>query len=297
MDLNRVALFVRIIEAGSLSAAASAARVPPSSVSRTLSSLERELGVRLLQRTTRRLALTDAGRLLFERSRPLIGGLETLGETVVDLGTEPRGLVRLTAPADIAANLLADAIAEFRSAHPEIRVELSLTSKVLDLVADGFDLGVRAGRLADSSLIVRQVGTPSAGLFASPSYVAKHGRPRRLEDLARHECILFRADRGQSTWRLKGPSGDQAIDVVGSVAGDDASFILRAVEAGCGVGLLPLFLAERSLRTRTLVRVLGRWTMPLGPLSVVLPSSRYVPTRVTVLRDFLVRFLTARCRA
>jgi DNA-binding transcriptional LysR family regulator len=214
--------------------------------------------------------------------------------SATDAASDPTGLVRMTAPADIGANLLADALAKFGRRHPRISVEVSLTSRVVDLVAEGFDLAVRAGRLADSSLVVRRVGTPDAGLFAAPAYVKRRGKPKRLDQLAAHECILFRADRGKSIWRLRGPDGEQSITVIGSLAGDDASFVLRAAVVGCGVALLPLFLAARSVRAGDLVRLLPRWIMPLGPLSVLVPSSRYVPARVALLRDFLVRELAAR---
>src|SRR6476646_4336890 len=179
MDYNDLALFTRVVERGSFSDAARAAGLPKSSVTRSIARLEKELGVRLIQRTTRQRGVTDAGRELYERVRGAVVALEEAAQAVREHGREPRGIVRVTAPGDAAMLGVPEALAKLSARYPSIHVEMVLTSRVLDLVADGIDLAIRAGRLADSSLVARKVGSTNAGLFASPDYLERRGRPKK----------------------------------------------------------------------------------------------------------------------
>jgi DNA-binding transcriptional LysR family regulator len=291
MDHNDVVLFARVVEGGSFTAAARTQGLPKSSVSRQVARLERDLGVRLLQRTTRHLGLTDAGQAFFDRVRGAIAGLEEAADAVRELGSEPRGVVRVTAPADAGSLGIAEAVVRFVRRHPAIHVELVLTSRVVDLVAEGFDLAVRAGRLADSTLIARRIGSSDLGLFAAPSYLRRCGPPKDLADLAHHDCVLFRAHGGRASWRLTGSHGEQTVEVAGAVSADDLDFCARAVVAGAGVGLLPRVLGRPRVGADRLVPVLPEWRLAGGALQIVLPSSRFVPARVALLRDFLVEHL------
>ena len=165
-----------------------------------------------------------------------------------------------------------------------------LTSRVLDLVAEGVDLAIRAGRLADSSLVVRKVGTTHSGLFASKTYLERRGRPRRVAELAQHDCVLFRGRGGHSSWQLEGPGRDETIEVTGHVSCDDFSFARPAIEAGLGIGPLPLLIGES--RDAVIERVLPRFRFEGAPLHVVMPSASFVPARVAIVRDFFVAYLS-----
>lgn len=294
IDLNHVAWFVRVVEAESFTRAAEGLGLRKSSLSRAVSRLEEELGVRLLQRTTRRLSLTDAGRSYFAQARSALSGLADAAATVSDMGKDPRGVVRVTSPVDIGLILLTDVVARFVKEYPRIHIELSLTSRVVDLVAEGFDLAVRAGRLEDSSLIARRVGSADLGLFSTPAYLARRGTPRSIATLAEHDCVLFRGRDGHAEWKLSGPSGDETVAVKGPVSVDDLLLVQQAVEAGLGIGLLPLFLlrtcGERGAKS-TLVRVLREVALRGSALHVVSPSARHQPARVALFRDFLIEAL------
>ncbi len=290
MDLNRIAVFARVVDAGSFTAAAVALGVRKSSVSRSVAALEAELGIRLLQRTTRRLALTDAGRAYYDRARDALAALDEAQNAVSSLGTEPRGHVRVTAPVDFAGDLAAVTTA-FARAYPAVRVEVSLTPRVVDLVKEGFDLAVRAGPLTDSSLLSRKLGESELGLFASPAYLDAAGRPRRLADVARYECILHRSGSGAATWRLTGPRGEEEVVAKGRVDTDEFAFVRSMVLAGFGIALAPLTLFRALVDTGEVERVLPRFARRSAPVHVVWPSRRFEPAAVALFRDALMKEL------
>lgn len=288
MDYNDFALFARVVEGGSFTAAARALRLPKSSVTRGIARLERELGVRLIQRTTRQRGVTDAGRELYERVRGAVTALDEAAETTREHGREPAGIVRVTANPDVAHMGVAEALAELRAKLPRVQLELILTSRIVDLVAESVDLAIRAGPLGDSTLVARKVGITNAGLFASKAYLKKRGRPAKLADVAEHDCVVFRARQGRGSWTLTGPRGPQTVDVAAVVSVDDFMFLAEAIAAGLGIGPLPLFIAHDR---GGLERVLPELSIPGGQLHVVMPSASYVPARVAAVRDFLVERL------
>ncbi len=288
MDLNDVALFARVVESGSFTAAAASLGLPKSSVSRGVARLEAALGVRLLHRTTRRLRLSDAGRVYLDRASVALSGLDEARALVTDLGTEVRGTVRVTAAVDVGVRLLPPIVARFVALHPRVRVELSLTGRVVDLVEEGFDLAIRAGKLADSSLVARKLGVSRLGLFASTAYLGRRGAPRAVADLAAHDCVLFRTKGGRATWRLEGPEGDRAVEVRGAITADEMSCVSEILHEGAGIGVLPPFLAKAR---PGLVRVLPRHAMAAATLAIVSPPVRYEPACVGLLREALVREL------
>jgi DNA-binding transcriptional LysR family regulator len=290
IDFNRIALFVEVVETGSFSAAARRARLPVSSVSRGVARLEDQLGVRLLHRTTRKLALTEAGRDYFERMRTVIGEARAATSAVAGQAQEPRGLVRLTAPPGLQQ--LASLLGEVVQRHPELRIDLTLTMRSVDLVEEGMDLAIRGGKLEDSSLIAHRIGRSDFVIMAAPSYLEEHGAPRSLADLKRHACIGFRSRTGLLPWRLSGPSGRRTVAVTGPFVCDDLSFVRQAVLEGTGLGLLPEPLVAEEVRERRLLRVLPRWSMVDSSLYVLWPSRRLLPARVSVVRDHLVAGLT-----
>jgi DNA-binding transcriptional LysR family regulator len=286
VDLNRVRVFLRVVEAGSFTAAAAALGVRKSSVSRSVAALESELGIRLLQRTTRRIHLTDAGRAYHDRARDALAGLEEARQEVSALGAAPRLVVRVTAPVDLAG-ALADVTHAFVHAHPDVRVEMNLTARVVDLVREGFDLAVRAGVLADSSLLARRLGGSDLGLYAAPSYLEAAGRPRRLADLSRHACVLYRAGGTTATWRLTGPRGEEQVQVHGRVDSDEFAFVRAMLLAGAGIGLAPILMSDPLAASGALERVLPRLAVRGAALHVVWPSRRFEPAAVVRFRQAL----------
>jgi DNA-binding transcriptional LysR family regulator len=300
MDLNLVTAFVRVVEQQSFTGAAKALNLPKSSVSRRVTELEEELGVQLLHRTTRKLALTEAGRSYYEQAERALSGLQAAAESAAGMDTEARGIVRLTAPVDIGVMGLADILGEFLLQYPDIHVELSVSSRVVNLVDEGFDIAVRAGKSRDASLVARKVGSAALGLYASPAYLDKRGRPKALDDLAEHDCVLFRAQNGKAVWKLDGPQGDvSSVEVKGHLNVDEMLFVRQAIGVGLGIGLLPAIVIASCARAHPLEpveRVLPDYSMGgAAEVSVVTPSGPKRPRRVTLLRDFLVQQLAARC--
>jgi DNA-binding transcriptional LysR family regulator len=295
MDLNHVAAFVRVVELESFTAAANQLGLPKSSVSRTVARLEEELGVRLLQRTTRKLHLTDAGHAYYERARIALAGLEEAASAATDMSTVPRGVVRVTAPNDLGVLNLAEIVLRFSQKFPLVHLELSLTSRFVDLVAEGFDLAVRAGKLTDSTLVARKIGSDTLGLFAAPSYLKQRGRPKTFAEVAAHDCVLFRGKNGKAEWQLDGPDGEESVTVRGPLSADEMAFIQQAVAQGMGIGLLPMAGVKLSrLREYTppLERLLPEYSKTGAGLNVVTPSVRFQSAAVTVFRDFIIEELS-----
>ncbi len=295
MDLNHVAAFVRVVHDGSFTAAAKALGLPKSSVSRSVAQLEEDLGVRLLHRTTRKLHLTEAGTAFYDRAATALSSIDEATSTASELQGDLKGTVRVTAPLDLGVWALAPIVARFVRKHPKVRIDLSLSSRVVDLAAEGFDVAVRAGPLRDQSLVARHVGQLNGGLYASRRYVERRGQPKKLEDVASHDCILFRPDvSGKTVWELLSREGvKRRIEITGNVSTDDLSFVKKAILANAGIAFVPEFLCAREYMVGKVVRVLPDWTLPGSPLNVVYPSARYVPRRVIAFRDHLVTELTA----
>ena len=293
MDLNRALTFARVVEDGGFTAAARTLRVPKSSVSRSVALLEEELGVRLLQRSTRKMQLTEAGRVFYDRASRALAGLEDAEAAVSDLQSSLRGSVRVTAPADAGAGILAPLIARFVERHPGVHVECVLTARVVDLVAEGIDFAFRASKVVDSSLVARRLVSRDGALYAAPSYLARRAAPEHVADLAAHDCVIFRADQGRTRWTLAGPDAEETVDVHGRMSADDFGFVHAAVVRGGGIGLIPQFIAEPSVARGELVRVLPGVLGLRGVWHLVYPSSRYLPRRAATFRDFVLAELGA----
>jgi DNA-binding transcriptional LysR family regulator len=293
IDLNRISTFVRVVEARSFSAAAKQLNLPVSSVSRAVANLERSLGVRLLHRTTRRLSLTDAGQHFFSRMQTVIAEADEATRAIGGFASDPRGVVRITAPPGIGGRELPRIVARILSRYPGLVLELMLTNRLVDLVGEGIDLAIRGGQLVDSSLVARKVSRSEIGVFAAAEYLARRGRPRRPRDLSSHECLSYGGRSGKLPWRLSGPDGEQTVTVSGPVLCDDMWFLRAACAAGLGVAMLPLEVATVPDGSEPpLVRVLPRYSFSGGGLYVMWPSQKLVPARVTAVREALIEELT-----
>jgi DNA-binding transcriptional LysR family regulator len=293
MDLNHVSAFVRVVQDGSFTAAAKALGLPKSSVSRSIAQLEQDLGVRLLHRTTRKLHLTDAGTAFHNRVSRALADIDEATSAAADLQRELRGPVRVTAPVDLGVWAVASIVARFVKKYPEVRIEARLTGRVVDLVAEGFDLAVRAAPIHDETLIAKRVGNLDLGLYASRKYLARRGTPKTLADLENHDCILLCSDRGIVQWRLTSTTTNEqaTVEPHGKIAADDISFLKKSVLAGGGIALLPQFIAGREEEAGKMSRVLPEWRLAQSVLNIVYPTARYVPQRVIVFRDFLAKEL------
>jgi len=293
MDLNRAATFLRVVETGGFTAAAAALGLPTSSVSRSVARLEEDLGVVLLERTTRRVALTEVGRAYFERVREALAGLDEATAAALDAAREPHGVVRIAVPPDLAP-ALAPLVAAFLGTYPRIRIELSATARAAALVGDQADLAIAAGRLPDSSLVSRRIGETVHQLHAAPSYLGARGKPRALADLARHAAIVLRSDLER--WELTGPRGEEVVSVAPVVAADHLGFVVEATLAGLGIALLPAFIAAGHVEAGALVPVLPRYSATVQ-LQLLTHATRHLPHRVALLRDFLAQHMSGACSA
>lgn len=291
MDLNLLAVFEAVARTSSFSAAAKELRLPKSSVSRGVARLEAELGVQLLIRTTRQVSITAAGTALYDRMAPLLRSMNAALGELPEREEEPSGTLRVTAPVDLGVTLLAEVVSRYTARYPAVSVDLHLTGRVVDLVAERFDVALRVGmKLEDSSLVVRRVTPIVLRVFASPLYLARRGTPRSEPDLAGHEWVVFRS--GPQKLRLTG-GREAAAGTHGRIECDDLLFVRDAVRAGAGLGLLPEFLADPEVVAGTLVRVLPRFERQAGQLHVVTPAAKHVPRKVTAFRDLVVELLGA----
>jgi DNA-binding transcriptional LysR family regulator len=296
VDLNLLTVFEAVARTSSFSAAAKELGLPKSSVSRRVSRLEADLGVQLLFRTTRHVSPTAAGTALFDRLAPLLRSVRSALGELPEREELPSGTLRVTAPVDLGVLFLAEVVTRYTARYPAVSVELHLTGRVVDLVAESFDVGLRIGaRLEDSSLVVRRAAPVVLRLFASPLYLARRGTPRSEEDLAGHEWVVFRP--GPQKLRVAGPREAPGIGTRGRIVSDDLLFVRDAVRAGAGIGLLPTFVSEPEVLAGTLVRVLPRHERTAGYLHIVTPASKHVPRKVTAFRDLVLELLEARAAA
>ncbi|MFO0676496.1 MAG: LysR family transcriptional regulator [Polyangiaceae bacterium] len=292
MDLNRLTTFVKVVEEGSFTRAAVALDLPKSSVSRAITLLEDELGVRLLQRTSRKVVVTEAGAQYHAEVTRALANIEEATASLAEERVEPRGVVRITAPVDATNDLFVPILARFLELHPGITLDVDFSGSVRDLLQDGFDLGIRAGIVKDDSLVARRIGTVQIGLFASPAYVARRGAPESVKALADHDCIgIIPHARGRSTWHLTRGDVNEKVDVTGPLAVNEMSAVRSATIVGVGIGLVPSFAVAMDVARGDLVRVLPEWLGPTSFVNLVYPSARFVPQRVVLVREFLLKEL------
>jgi DNA-binding transcriptional LysR family regulator len=290
MDLNEMLVFARVVQAGGFTAASAQLGMPKSSVSRKVSELEERLKSRLLQRTTRKLSLTDVGRTYYDYCARIVAEVEDAERAVNSLQAVPRGNLRVTAPANAA--FLGPIVSDYLKRYPEVRLELSLTARSVDLVEEGYDLGIRAGTLADSTLIARSLGRVGWFLVATPAYLKKRGRPRSPEDLKKHDFLFFGAGLDSAVLRLE--NGDQSVQlaVAPRMAVSDNDVLRAVATAGLGIALLPEFMCVEDLRAHRLERVLRDWTAPPTPVHVVYPSTRHLSPKVKSFVEHLQEHMT-----
>ena len=291
MDLNRIAVFTRVVDEGSFTKAARALGLPKSSVSRSIALLEEQLGTRLLQRSSRKLSATEAGAAYYAQVAGALSAIDQATACAAEQRKVPQGMVRVTAPFDAGRDIFIPIFTRFIEKHPTITIDLVLTARHVDLAEEGFDLGIRAGVIRDQSLIARKITDVRHGLFASRDYVKRHGAPQAVAELANRACVIYRGVRGRVTWTLHAGDRVEAIEVSGPLAVDEMSAARNAMVEGAGIAYLPPLSCAREVATGEVVRLLPAWVGPAVPVSLVYPSARLVPQRVVVVRDHLLEEL------
>ncbi len=287
-ELDAMALFARVVEAGGFSQAARELSQSKSSVSKRVARLEDRLGVRLLNRTTRRLSLTEAGEAFYAGCRRMLSEAEAAEETVTYLTAAPRGTLRVNAPMSFGQWHLAPALADFLQRCPEVSVELVLDDREVNLVQEGFDVGIRIRELADSSLVARRLTHARRLLCAAPAYLETHGRPKRPEDLAGHACLLYSYISDPAVWTFRGRQGRRRVRVAGRLKANNGEALREAAVAGFGIAYLPTFIVGDAVRAGRLTCLLAEWTREAGaPIHAIYPAGRNLSPKVRVFVDFL----------
>ena len=286
--LTSLAAFVRTVELGSQAAAAAELGLSRTMLGRHLQSLEQRLGTRLINRTTRKQSLTEAGLAFFARCSTALHELEAAGRSVSALQAEPRGTLRLNAPMSFGACHIAAAIAAYTERHPQVRVEMVLNDRLVDLVEEGYDLAIRIGRLSDSSLIARRLAPCRLMLCASPQYLARHGVPRRPADLAQHNCLLYSYSADRNQWSFRAGTAEETVKISGNLIANNGDAVVTAALAGQGIVLQPTFIVGDALRAGALVRVLPSHEVPDLDIHAVYPHPRNLSPKVRSFVDLLI---------
>lgn len=290
-DLTGWATFAAVADAGSVAGAARVLGVGKATVSKALTRLEGSLGLPLFHRTSRRLTLTPSGAELVGRARAMVAEARGAEEAAREGANGLAGPIRVTAPLSFGLRHVAPAVAEWLAAHPLTAVDLRLSDARVNLVADGFDVGVRIGALPDSSLRARRLCAVPFATIASPGYLREHGVPEGPHALGDHRCLVYTAGGSAEAWRFTGADGPLSVAVDGPLRVDNGDAMLPVLIAGGGIAQLPLFIARGALEEGRLVDIMADWPVPPSALHLVTPPGRLRPARVDAFLDFMANRL------
>ncbi len=291
MDLNDIVVFTKVVETKSFTGAAEALGLPKSTVSRKLAQLEERLGVRLVQRTTRKLALTEIGEAYYERCSSIVADIAAAEQLVTDMQSTPRGRLRVTASVDFSTRFLGEIVAAFLAEHPEINVELEATDRVVDLIEDGFDLAVRFGQMPESTLIARKLCSLHVILCASPDYLARRGTPTHVEELDEHDHVLFTPSSRNQTWTLVNDDQSYEFGRPARLATNNYGAVVDVARAGGGIAAISEFMVTDEIQSGALVRVLPEWQTRPTDVHAVYPARQNVPPRLALFLEHLAKSL------
>ncbi len=290
IDLNMLTIFDAVVEAGSFTAAADRLDVAKAKISISISRLEQQLSCSLFTRTTRKIVLTEAGRLLHEQCQPLLHGLRdalTLVSSEQATTGELTGILRVSATVNQAAQSLAPALAHFAQMHPRLRIDLRTGDRISDLVVDGIDLSFRMGWLRDSSQRAIKLGEFKQVMVAAPAYLKKHGMPQHLQDLRQHEWLALSLLQTPLTWKLTDSHGHvETLHMKSRIQVDSPSALLSLVQNGAGISVLDAMTSQAAIESGRLVCLFPDWSLPVGGIYAVLPPGRLVPAKVRAFIDF-----------
>lgn len=285
-ETSELRVLVSVIAHGSFAKAADEHQMTPSGVSKLITRLEDRLGARLLQRTTRRLSLTEAGSIFHSRALRLLHDLSEAEAEISANNLQPRGVLRLSAPMPFGTMHLAPLIPKMAKLFPELTIDVVLTNRFVDLVDEGIDLAIRLGVLPDSRLIARRLCANHRILIASPSYLKKRPAPKTPADLAKHECLIFTSLADPRDWRLLSKSGSAVVPVDGRIASNNAEVLFEAMKAGHGIGLGATYLVHEALKRGQVVQVLPGHEFGQSGVFAVYPSARQLSSKVRAAIDF-----------
>ena len=291
-SLNAIRLFTATVNAGSFSETGRRLGIAPSSVSRQVAALEDSVGARLLQRTTRKLSLTEAGRLYYQRVARILAELDEASAAVSDLEKAPRGVLQVNGPCAFGVRHITPALPEFLARFPQVRIELTLTDSFVDLVEAGADVAVRVGELEDSSLVARRLARNRRILCASPDYLARAGAPEKPQDLTSHNCLIYTRHHGNVVWKLGSAREPVEVRVDGNLRTNNTEAVHAAVVRGLGIALLPTWLVGQEVQSGRLAEVLGGYQAASDALDTgihaLYPAHRLLSSKVRAFVDFLV---------
>jgi DNA-binding transcriptional LysR family regulator len=287
--LDGIAAFARVVDSGSFSAAAQRLRISKSAVSAHVQRLEERLGIRLLNRTTRRLSLTEAGAAYYRHCARILAEAEAAEQVASALQREPRGTLRMTAPDSFGCMHVAPAVPAFLKRYPDLSVDINLSTAHVNLVDERLDLAIRIGVLEDSPLVVRKLAPSRLVVCATPAYLKARGTPREPGDLAKHNCLCTSLLPWGNEWRLAGKRGEMRVAVGGSVRSNNAEMLRAAALDGIGIALLPTWAVGEKLRAGALRRVLDGWEPPASTIYAVYPGNRLMSMKVRAFVDHLAR--------
>jgi DNA-binding transcriptional LysR family regulator len=290
-DLNDLQFFASVVEHGGYAAAERALGIPKSRLSRRITQLEADLGVRLLQRSTRKFAVTDIGQDVYRHAQSMIAEAQAAREAVERVSAEPRGSVRVSAPVELAQRMIAPLLPEFMAAHPQVRVQLLVANRRFDVIPEGIDVALRVRTKLDSDgeLVLRHFGEVAELLVASPAYLEAHGRLSHPSELENHATLSASEDESRQQWTLHGPDGAVVrVDIRPVLMTQDFGVLMAAAKAGQGIALLPETVCADAVRAGELKLVFKeKWLLPQGICHAVYPSRRGVLPAVRALIDFL----------
>jgi DNA-binding transcriptional LysR family regulator len=286
-NLSRMAIFAAVVEANSFSEAARRLSLSKSAVSKQIAQLETQLGVRLLNRSTRRIGLTEAGQLYYESCARVVAEAEQVERTLGNLQATPLGTLKVNGPIAFGNSHLVPALLEFLAAHPELHAEVTLQDDYINLLEAGVDLAIRIGRLADSSLVARKLAPVRLVVCASPEYLARRGEPTTPEALADHEWLVYTVANPPDRCDLVRGGERHAVRVSGRIRTNSGDVILAAARAGVGIGMMPAFMVAADIRAGRLRELLAGYDGPQTALYAVYPHSRHVTAKVRLFVDFL----------
>jgi len=283
MELQELSAFVKVVQTGSFTRAAESLGTQKAHLSRVITQLEKKLGVRLLERSTRSLSLTEVGREMFERAVGILGAVDDAKRAAQKTQGEPRGVLKLTCGVEFGMVAVSRWISTYLQRYPQVQVQSEYTGRLVDLVHEGFDLAIRLGSLPDSSLAARKLGDLEYGIFASPAYLARRGVPISPDDLSHHDRLAFSGGSQSKTWRLQNKAQaleHTLVDTVPRLLVNNSFAVRDAAEQGLGIAQLPLVVVEQQLSQGLLVQVLPQWQPPHVPVHAVFPSARYLTPKV-----------------
>jgi len=288
--LNSMGIFVQVVSKGSFTAASKKLNLSRAQISKSVMQLEAHLGTRLLNRTTRKISLTETGRAYYDRCKMILHDIEEIECIAGEQTVTPHGTLTISAPTSFGVLHLQKAISEYLKQYPQVKIVLSLTDRFIDVVSEGFDVGIRIAKLEDSSLIARKIAPCKQVICASPDYLKQNGTPKVPIDLAIHSCLTYSNNLKPETWVLHGPEGKQLIKVNGSVCADNGDILKATAISGLGITSLPTFIVGADIKSGKLQQILTEYCPPEISIYAVFPSRRYLSAKVRTFVDFLSEY-------